>query len=175
MGGRWGGRWREKKDALMSPLRLMYVNTGSKRVRKVVNLFTNLSICYFNSDKSFCVPWQSNKPIVVCLLRLAPWWWIISLVSTCTCGDFVLPFSFPHLPWLLVYFTLVLLPIHFLLPLSLLPPLFSLLSLPSLLPPPSSSLLPPSLLPPPSLLLYLLPPYSIFPPVLPAAELCSRC
>ena len=32
-------------------------------------------------DKSCCVPWQMA---VCCLLRLAPWWWIISLVTTIT-------------------------------------------------------------------------------------------
>ena len=30
--------------------------------------------------QSCCVPWQSSKSAVCCLLRLTPWWWIISLV-----------------------------------------------------------------------------------------------
>ena len=33
--------------------------------------------------QSFCVPWQSSESAVSCLLRLAPWWWIISLVKLC--------------------------------------------------------------------------------------------
>ena len=35
-----------------------------------------------DSDKSCCMPWQISKSAVSCLLRLTPWWWIISLVNT---------------------------------------------------------------------------------------------
>ena len=33
-----------------------------------------------DSDKSCSVPWKISKSAVCCSLRLAPWWWIISLV-----------------------------------------------------------------------------------------------
>ena len=39
---------------------------------------TDPAVC---CDKSCCVPWQSSKSAVCCLLRLAPWWWVISLVE----------------------------------------------------------------------------------------------